>query len=81
MPEVILSELEIDKLKAICGPVAIRSPEGEMIGVFTPSRPLDDLDREMLEKIRQRRGKSEKTYTTQDVLDHLKQLETNECRG
>lgn len=74
MSEITLSAADIGKLREIDGPATILSPEGEIVGVFTPAAPLDDIDREVLERIRKNRGKPQKTYTTQEVLEHLKRL-------
>lgn len=74
MSEVTLSETDIGKLKQVGGPATILGPDGEIVGVFTPAAPLDDIDREVLERIRKNRGKPQKTYTTQEVFEHLKRL-------
>ena len=81
MADITMSESEIEKLSAIEEPTAIRNSSGEIIGVFTPARPLDDLDRQALERLRKWREHPGKTYTTQEVLEHLKRLESTECHG
>ncbi len=78
-PEVTLTEDEVSKLRSGQGPTLVRSPSGEVIGVFTPSRPLDDFDRKVLERVRQQRGNYGKTRTTTEVMERLRELERQEA--
>ena len=79
--EITMTEDEVSKLKSGQGPTLVRNPCGEVVGVFTPSRPLDDFDRQVLERVRQSRGNFGKTRTTKEVLDRLKERERQESSG
>lgn len=78
-PEVKMTEEEVAKLRTAQGRTIVRGPTGEVVGIFHPSRPVDDFDQNVIERVRQQRGNYGKTHTTAEVLERLKQLEQAEA--
>jgi|GEM_PF-6957602 len=76
--EINLTAEEVAKLRSVPGRALVLGPAGEVIGIFNPSRPLDDLDRKVMKKVRDRHGNFGETRSTAQVLDRLKQLENRE---
>lgn len=81
MTGIRADQTTIDFLSQVRQPVEVQDGSGRVIGVFSPGTPEEarlylhawlSLDPE---DVRRQKQMSERTYTTQEVLEHLKSLE------
>lgn len=70
MVQLVLSEEQVRLLKETHGPVELIDPSGKILGDFVPGLPTAELV-----KMLANRGKHQKTYTTTEVLERLRELE------
>jgi hypothetical protein len=79
--ELIVTDEQADQMRSGDSPVVVRDAHGEFLGFVTPHRIPDELDLQVMEKIRERQGKPTTYHTTAQVLERLRQLEAQECNG
>jgi hypothetical protein len=70
MPHIVVDERQAELVAQAHGLVQVRDPDGRVVGYITPAPTEEEIARAKL-----RFGSNEPTYTTQQVLDHLRSLE------
>jgi hypothetical protein len=81
MIEIVVTDEQAEQMRTGEVQVIVRDSRGEFLGFVKPRRIPDELDLEMMEKIRERRGKPTTYRTTAQVMERLRQLEAQECAG
>jgi hypothetical protein len=77
MPQLTLDSVLANQLSAFQGIVELRDPAGDVVGRFVPadSAEYERVEPPIDEQELQRREKSDKWYTADEVLAHLQGLE------
>jgi hypothetical protein len=78
MSDLIITHEQAKVLSGATVPVAIRDPDGKLLGYVSPSEDkanLHGFTREEIARARQIADSDGPWYTTQQVLEHLRSLE------
>ena len=78
MSRVVVDATLHEKLLNICYPVELVDAQGNVLGRYTPDLSQFDFGPEISEEELDRRANSDKWYTTEEVLAHLKKLEDSQ---
>ena len=70
MSHIVVDQTQAELVAQARGLVQVRDPDGRVVGYITPA-PTD----EEIARARLRFGSNEPTFTTAQVLDHLRSLE------
>ncbi len=81
MTELVVSTVEVNRIKSSMEPVAVKGPDGEFLGFITPPRIPDDFDRLMIEQIKAHRHEPQIYHSFDQVKERLRQLDAHECPG
>lgn len=73
MPHIVVDLDEAEMIARAGRSVQVRDPNGNLVGFITPAPPADEL---AAARARLAEGPQGPTYTTQEVLAHLRSLET-----
>ena len=77
MPELILTDQQWADFRAASTPVVVRSRQGEVVGYLTAAQsPLGKEAELVLGALRARNNPGPR-FTTDEVLDHLRSLESS----
>ncbi len=80
MSHITLDAAVAGQLNQFTESVELRDPSGHVLGRFIPLLDMNEwepLSPEISEEELDRREKSDKWYTTEEVLAHMKSLESN----
>lgn len=78
MGKIVIDAVLREKLQTVTQPVELCDESGQVLGRYIPALDLSQYEPwepQISEEELQRREKSEKWYTTAEVLAHLKSLE------
>lgn len=74
MPEIVVTEEQAQLIRDARSPVQVRDAKGRVLGVISQPSRADDSD--MVEEIKRRMQKPHRCYSTGEVLDYLRSLES-----
>ncbi|HVA46813.1 MAG TPA: hypothetical protein VNH11_10650 [Pirellulales bacterium] len=72
MPHIVVDTTEAELIAAAGSTVHVRDPKGRLVGFITPAPPEEEI---AAAKARLAEGRKGPTYTTAEVLAHLRSLE------
>ena len=73
MPHIVVDRDEAEMIAKAGRTVQVRDPNGRLVGFITPAPPAEEL---AAARARLAEGPQGPTYTTDEVLAHLRSLET-----
>ncbi len=81
MPSVPLDVNSVQRLMASKALVAVSGPDGEVVGYFAPAISATEMARKFIglpdpESVKRQDASGERTYTTAEVKEYLRTLET-----
>ena len=84
MSKITLDAELCGKLRGLAEPVELCDDSGRVLGRFVPVIDMSEWEwvgPEVSEEELDRRERSDRWYTTEEVLEHLRRLERGECSG
>jgi len=81
MPSVPLDEKSVQQLMLSRTLVSVSGPDGEVVGYFAPAMSATEMARKFIglpdpESVKRQDASGERTYTTAEVKEYLRTLET-----
>lgn len=73
MPHIVVDSAQAETIVKFGRQVQVRDPRGKIVGFIDPAPSDEEM---ALAKARLAAGPNGPTYTTQEVIDHLRSLDT-----